>query len=68
MLFCPTCANVLMVEEGPECGLRYACNTCPYVYNIKKKISSRTFPKLKVRYLLYIAALTVAASTRLMPQ
>uniref|UniRef100_A0A2A4JH80 DNA-directed RNA polymerase subunit n=1 Tax=Heliothis virescens TaxID=7102 RepID=A0A2A4JH80_HELVI len=47
MLFCPTCANVLMVEEGPESGLRYACNTCPYVYNVKRKVSSRTFPKLK---------------------
>lgn len=51
MLFCPTCANILMVEEGPESSLRYACNTCPYIYNIKKKISSKTFPKLKVSLL-----------------
>lgn len=48
MLFCPTCANILIVEERPERGLRYACNTCPYVYDIKKKVSYRTFPKLKV--------------------
>ncbi|VVC87590.1 unnamed protein product [Leptidea sinapis] len=47
MLFCPTCANILMVEECPESGLRYACNTCPYVYNIRRKVSSKTFPKLK---------------------
>lgn len=52
MLFCPTCANVLMVEEGPESGLRYACNTCPYIYNIRRKVSSRTFPKLKVTILI----------------
>ncbi|KOB78797.1 Ischemia/reperfusion inducible protein [Operophtera brumata] len=47
MLFCPTCANLLMVDEGPETALRYSCNTCPYMYNIKKTVSSRTFPKLK---------------------
>lgn len=39
---------MLMVEEAPESGLRYGCNTCPYVYTIRKKVSSRTYPKLKV--------------------
>lgn len=48
MLFCPTCANLLMVEEAPACGLRYACNTCPYIYDIKSTVTSRTYPKLKV--------------------
>ncbi|XP_077295223.1 RNA polymerase III subunit K [Arctopsyche grandis] len=47
ILFCPTCANVLMVEEGISSRLRYACNTCPYVYYINKKLRHRTYPKLK---------------------
>lgn len=53
MLFCPTCANLLMVEEAPESGIRYACNTCPYIYNIKNKVTSRTYPKLKVSTILF---------------
>ncbi|CAH2093476.1 unnamed protein product [Euphydryas editha] len=47
MLFCPKDFNLLMVEEGPESKLRFACNTCPFVYEIKKKVIGRTFPKLK---------------------
>ncbi|XP_065197994.1 DNA-directed RNA polymerase III subunit RPC10-like [Sycon ciliatum] len=46
LMFCPSCGNILIVEEGPEC-MRFACNTCPYVHNVKRKISSRKFPKLK---------------------
>lgn len=41
LLFCPTCANVLTVEEGSgPTSYRFACQTCPYVYNISKKVSS----------------------------
>lgn len=40
-LFCPTCGNLLIVEEGPSC-YRFACNTCPYVQNITEKVSSKT--------------------------
>ena len=36
-LFCPNCANLLVVEEGPS-SYRFACNTCPYVQNIKNKV------------------------------
>ena len=46
LMFCPTCANVLGVEEGPNC-LRFSCATCPYIHNITKKIGNKTFPKLK---------------------
>ncbi|XP_073502253.1 DNA-directed RNA polymerase III subunit RPC10 [Phyllobates terribilis] len=46
LLFCPTCGNVLIVEEGQKC-LRFACNTCPYVHNINRKVTSRKYPKLK---------------------
>uniref|UniRef100_A0A3P8SX77 DNA-directed RNA polymerase subunit n=1 Tax=Amphiprion percula TaxID=161767 RepID=A0A3P8SX77_AMPPE len=38
LLFCPTCGNVLIVEEGQKC-MRFACNTCPYVHNITRKVS-----------------------------
>lgn len=38
LLFCPTCGNVLVVEEGQRC-YRFACNTCPYVHNITRKVS-----------------------------
>ncbi|KAL5493612.1 hypothetical protein EMCRGX_G014816 [Ephydatia muelleri] len=45
-LFCPTCGNLLIVEEGVS-SYRFACNTCPYIQNIKTKVSSYTCPKLK---------------------
>lgn len=45
-MFCPTCGNVLRVEEGAT-GLRFACNTCPYIFDIARKVSSRSYPKLK---------------------
>jgi DNA-directed RNA polymerase III subunit RPC11 len=46
LMFCPTCANILGVEEGPNC-LRFSCSTCPYVQNIKHRISNKVYPKLK---------------------
>lgn len=46
LLFCPTCGNVLIVEEGQKC-MRFACNTCPYVHNITRKVNNRKYPKLK---------------------
>lgn len=36
-MFCPTCANVLVIEEGPNC-YRFACNTCPYIHNVNRKV------------------------------
>ena len=47
LLFCPTCGNLLDVEEGLEDKLRFACNTCPYIFNITRRITFRTYPKLK---------------------
>lgn len=38
MDFCPTCANLLLVEGGNMGELRYFCQTCPYVYTIKAKV------------------------------
>lgn len=45
-LFCPTCANVLIVEEYLG-HLRFKCRTCPYNFNITRRITNRTYPKLK---------------------
>ncbi|XP_008536631.2 DNA-directed RNA polymerase III subunit RPC10 isoform X1 [Equus asinus] len=40
LLFCPGCGNGLIVEEGQRCH-RFACNTCPYVHNITRKVPER---------------------------
>lgn len=32
--FCPTCGNLLIVEEVYGTGMRFMCQTCPYIYNI----------------------------------
>ena len=37
-MFCPTCANVLVVEEGPQC-YRFACHTCPFIHNVTRKVN-----------------------------
>lgn len=37
LTFCPTCANILIVEESSS-TVRLACSTCPYVHNIKQKV------------------------------
>lgn len=46
LMFCPTCASALIVEEGPL-YLRFGCFTCPYVCNIRHIVSSRIYPRLK---------------------
>uniref|UniRef100_A0A8C5QYZ8 DNA-directed RNA polymerase II subunit RPB9-like zinc ribbon domain-containing protein n=1 Tax=Leptobrachium leishanense TaxID=445787 RepID=A0A8C5QYZ8_9ANUR len=46
LIFCPSCGNALIVEEGQR-GYRFACNMCPYVHNINRKVTSRKYPKLK---------------------
>lgn len=43
LLFCPGCGNGLIVEEGQRCH-RFACNTCPYVHNITRKVITRRPP------------------------
>ncbi|GCA63001.1 hypothetical protein KIPB_004855, partial [Kipferlia bialata] len=38
MLFCPVCANILLVEKT---GLmRFFCPTCSYVYELKGRMES----------------------------
>lgn len=48
LTFCPTCGNILVVEESAVHN-RFTCRTCPYICNVTKKITSRIYPKLKVR-------------------
>ena len=45
-LFCPNCGTHLTLEEGPKCH-QFACKTCSYAYEVKKRIISRKYPKLK---------------------
>ncbi|KIJ44090.1 hypothetical protein M422DRAFT_228725 [Sphaerobolus stellatus SS14] len=46
MLFCPTCANILVISS--ETGYnKWACNTCPYEFPITKQMTSRTRLKRK---------------------
>ncbi|ORZ00678.1 putative DNA-directed RNA polymerases III 12.5 kDa polypeptide [Syncephalastrum racemosum] len=39
MLFCPSCSNLLLVEN--EGGQDFFCQTCPYVYHITKPHTTR---------------------------
>ncbi|OCH91607.1 hypothetical protein OBBRIDRAFT_803154 [Obba rivulosa] len=46
MLFCPNCANLLVISA--ETGYnKWACNTCPYEFPITKQMTSRTKLKRK---------------------
>ena len=36
-MFCPYCANLLVVEPFGG-AMRFACKTCPYHYNIGKRL------------------------------
>ncbi|RUP49350.1 putative Rpc11-DNA-directed RNA polymerase III subunit C11 [Jimgerdemannia flammicorona] len=40
MLFCPSCANVLLVQNDGS-GQVFYCQTCPYVFPIHGKHASR---------------------------
>ena len=44
--FCPNCSNILIIEEG-QTAYRLACNTCPFVFNIERKMANRKYCKLK---------------------
>ncbi|KAI5886135.1 uncharacterized protein SCHCODRAFT_01107091 [Schizophyllum commune H4-8] len=46
MLFCPTCANLLVISS--DTGLnKWSCNTCPYEFPITKQMTTRTRMKRK---------------------
>ena len=35
-----------MIEEGPD-RYRWGCNTCPYIYNVTKKMIFSHYPAMK---------------------
>ncbi|KAK9838997.1 hypothetical protein WJX74_007568 [Apatococcus lobatus] len=37
--FCPTCANMLLIEYSTGGALRYFCETCPYIYKLDRPIT-----------------------------
>ncbi len=36
MLFCPTCANLLLIEKTHAADFRFYCKTCPYIYVVQE--------------------------------
>jgi len=46
MLFCPRCSNILLVETDGV-GSRWYCPTCPYTFDIKKRMSKKTYLERK---------------------
>ncbi|EUC60230.1 DNA-directed RNA polymerase subunit [Rhizoctonia solani AG-3 Rhs1AP] len=42
MLFCPTCANILIISSEASGYNKWACQTCPYEFPITKQMTSRT--------------------------
>eukprot|EP01132_Coremiostelium_polycephalum_P008504 gene8504-10454_t len=40
MLFCPLCANMLLVEPDIV-GTKYFCQTCPYIFEVRNKVTSK---------------------------
>ena len=45
LLFCPNCSNKIRIESADR--LRFSCSSCPYIFNISRKISNKDYPKLK---------------------
>ncbi|PWN20624.1 putative Rpc11-DNA-directed RNA polymerase III subunit C11 [Microstroma glucosiphilum] len=42
MLFCPTCANILLIGHDDSGRNEWVCPTCPYHFPITKQITKRT--------------------------
>ena len=40
MLFCPTCANILLIEKT-HIDFRFFCKSCPYLYVVQERVSKR---------------------------
>ena len=40
MLFCPTCANILLTEKT-SADFRFFCKTCPYVFVVDQKFENK---------------------------
>ncbi|KAG3148406.1 hypothetical protein PI124_g10463 [Phytophthora idaei] len=40
MHFCPSCGNILLVEPDSD-GMRFFCQTCPYLFQINDKVEKK---------------------------
>ncbi|TMW65507.1 hypothetical protein Poli38472_008149 [Pythium oligandrum] len=40
MHFCPCCGNILLVEPDAD-GMRFFCQTCPYLFQINDKVEKK---------------------------
>ncbi|KUF93896.1 Cleft lip and palate transmembrane protein 1 [Phytophthora nicotianae] len=40
MHFCPSCGNILLVEPDSD-GMRFFCQTCPYLFQINEKVEKK---------------------------
>lgn len=40
MLFCPTCANLLLIEKTMA-DFRFFCRTCPYIFVLEHKFKQK---------------------------
>ncbi|EPQ27845.1 uncharacterized protein PFL1_04589 [Pseudozyma flocculosa PF-1] len=47
MLFCPTCANCLVISHDDSGSNKWACNTCPYEFPIYRQMTTRQHLKRK---------------------
>jgi len=47
MLFCPGCANMLVISDESTGLNKWVCQTCPYEFPITKQMNSRTRLKRK---------------------
>uniref|UniRef100_A0A7S2ZL30 DNA-directed RNA polymerase subunit n=1 Tax=Rhodosorus marinus TaxID=101924 RepID=A0A7S2ZL30_9RHOD len=40
MLFCPVCGNMLLIETKPTYGMRFYCQTCPFIHNVQNRVET----------------------------
>jgi DNA-directed RNA polymerase III subunit RPC11 len=46
MLFCPYCANILLIETTAT-GSHFFCPTCPYTFNVQQKMTKKLYLEKK---------------------
>lgn len=59
LLFCPLCGN-LMVAQMYIGEIRFICRTCPVTKRITRTKISKTYYKLKVRFLVVLCLVLFA--------
>ncbi|KAJ9475016.1 DNA-directed RNA polymerase III subunit RPC10 [Pseudozyma hubeiensis] len=47
MLFCPTCANCLIIQLDDQGNNKWSCHTCPYEFPIIRQMTTRQHLKRK---------------------